>query len=151
MTSTKITITNGEITFGRTGAGNLIAGASDGDYMLKLEEWKAAKTWKQIKFIHGPVVKVYSDYTGYTKEEAKLMLKRKYGENRYVTDKETGEQVLYVRSLADYSKKEMQLFLDRVLEHLEFECNIIVDPETRKQFQIDWETGELEELTLERT
>ena len=135
-----------EITFGKHSIRRMIETAEPGDYMLSLEEWKSAKTNRQNAFFHGPVVKVYSDYTGYTRDEAKYMLKVKFGFNKIIKDKDTGKQIVQVRSIAEYTKDQMMEFLDRVLHHLEYDCNMIIDAETRKQFQLDELTGELTEL-----
>ena len=142
----RIDISNGTISFGRALVRNMVQQADDGSYMIILEPYEEKKTYQQIKFIHGPVVKAYADYTGEPYADAKFNLKKRFGINRLVRDTQSGGSQLEVRSLKDYSKKQMQTFLDRVLHHLEYECNFIIDAETRSKFKIDELTGELNEI-----
>lgn len=146
MTQTKLHIEGGKVTRGKQGLKNLIRNAEDNAYMIKLEEWQTAKTKRQNAFFHGPVVKTYSEYTGYTYEEAKFILKKHFGVNRLVKDKKTGEQDLMIRSIAKYKKEEMSTFLDRVMNHMEYDLGMVIDPAIRKQFLIDEKTGELTEV-----
>lgn len=145
MSQTRIEIQNGKLISGKESLKNILRSADDGLYMIKLEEWQTAKTKRQNAFFHGPVVDAYSEYTGYTKTEAKYMLKKYFGVNRLVKDKNTGKQELMIRSIAKYKKEEMSTFLDRVMNHLEYDCGMVIDSETRKQFMLDEETGELVE------
>lgn len=118
----------------------------DNDYSITIKDWEEEKTWPQIKFFHGPILDAYMEYTGYSWDDSKYTLKKRYGVNKVVKDTQTGKQEVEIRSLADYSKPEMQTFFDRLLNHFEYDCEMIIDSETRKQFMVNQETGEMEEI-----
>ena len=135
-----------KVTVGRQTIINAIKNLPDGDWIQQIEKYSPKKTYAQIKFFHGPVVEVYMDYTGYSYDDAKYTLKKYYGVNKLVKDAKTGKQEPEIRSLADYTKEEMQAFFDRLLNHFEYDCGMVIDSETRKQFKVNLETGEMEEI-----
>lgn len=144
MNRVKIHIEDHQITSGKAALSQVFRTVKDGWYAIELKNWSGYKTWLQIKTIHGPVVKAYSNYTGLTRKKAKRELKLDHGHNEYF--EKDGEKYVEIRSLSDYSKSEMRGFIESVLHHLEFECGIIVDLETRQQLMIDTTTGELTEI-----
>lgn len=147
MRKTKIHINeNKQIDFGKGQINKILTQAEPGYYMLSIEEWKQARTNKQNAFMHVCFDK-YSEYTGLTPEEAKDYLKKKFGINKLYKDPDTGEQVLLVRHTSEYNIEEGKVFIDRMLTHFEYDCGFIIDAETRKQYEVDYETGELQEVT----
>lgn len=147
MKQTKITITEEQkIGFGRGQVNKMITEAEPGDYMLKLEEWKSARTNLQNNFMHLCFDK-YGEEVGLTPDEAKDYLKKRYGINRLYKDPDTGEQLLLVRHTSDYNLEEGAIFIDRMLTHFEHDLGLIIDPKLRKQYKIDELTGELKEAS----
>lgn len=140
----KIHTTSGNIDQGRQELAEAIRSLKDGNHGVELKRWSGMKTHEQIKTIHGPIVEAYSDYTGLTRKEAKRELKLDHGFNEYF--EKNGERYVEIKSLSDYTKDEMRHLIEGILHHLEHDCGIILDFETRKKLHIDTTTGELTEL-----
>lgn len=143
----KIDIEDGQVVFGRTALKNTIRELEDGTYWVDPQEWKRDMSWQQIKFVKGVLRHVYSNYTGYTVVRAERELKREFGivEPCIVN----GEKCIELVSFSDprYNVDRMGEFITDVLNHMEYDCNIIIDPKVRKQYRIDELTGELKEIT----
>lgn len=79
-------------------------------------------------------------------DKAKFLLKKKFGCNHIIRDPETGNQHLFIKQTRNYSIEEGRVFIDRLLRHFEYDLDFIIDPELRKQYKINYTTGELEEI-----
>ena len=86
--------------------------AEKGDLELTVQPWRKEKSLQQLRYVHGIVFALCSESSGYTRQEVKGLLK-----GQFLTDyAETpdGRKVAYVKSLADLTMKEMNLFIDDV-------------------------------------
>lgn len=146
MNRTRFKTENGEIVAGKENLKRAFdkLKQTDGDWCAELKKWTGEKTYLQIKTVKGVLIPEYSTYTGYTIDEAERRLKYDYGET--IMDEIDKQQILILKSFRYYTKKEMRLFITKVLEHLEFDCGFIIDLETRKKLHLDEETGELKEI-----
>ena len=138
-------IVNGTIKEGRENVKRAIKEFDNGEASIKIEEWKDTRSNLQNAFIHL-CFDVYAKEIGYSPLEAKFLLKKEFGLNRLVKNKRTGKQELLVRDTSGYNMEECAVFIDRLLRHFEHDCGIIIDPEIRKQYKIDTDTGELTQL-----
>lgn len=145
MKRVRIKISDSQIIAGKEHLRSAVLFLKDGEYAIDIKKWSGSKTWEQIKAIHGILLPAYSEYTGLTIEEAKRYAKMEFGEKEYF-DKD-GQAYVELKSFAAYSKTEMRSFIDKFLHHLEYDCNMIFDFETRQQLRIDIETGELIEVS----
>ena len=144
MRPINVDIENGHIVLGSVALKDMIRNAEDGRYTIRMEEWKQTRRNQQNAFIHV-CFDVYGKEMGLSPEESKDYLKRKFGINSLYRDPDTGDQLLLVRHTRTYTIEECSVFIDRLLRHFEYDCNIVIDPELRKQYRIDQLTGELTE------
>lgn len=79
----------------------------DGEYFIDIYPREAAKSVQQNRFFHGPLLDALSSHTGFTKHEVKYYLKRKFGPVAEYPDIETGVIYTEPKSLADYTRAEM--------------------------------------------
>ena len=138
-------IVNGEVKEGRENIRRAVKEFANGEACVTIKEWEETRTNLQNAFIHL-CFSVYGKEIGYSDKDAKWLLKKEFGLNRLIKNKRTGKQELLVRDTSEYGKEEMKVFIERLLNHFEHDCGIIVDSETRKQYKIDHDTGELEPL-----
>jgi len=141
----RLTKKDGKFQFGIPSLKKALASLEDGDHALTIEDWKQSRSNLQNAFIHV-CFDVYGNEMGYSPAAAKFLLKKELGVNQLIKNKRTGRQELMIRDTSDYTVEEMKVFIDRMLIHFEHDCGIIVDPKIRKQYRIDYATGELTEI-----
>ena len=141
----KVKIKDGGIVDGKNNIADAIRYLRNGSYAFEIKKWSGEKTWDQIKTVKGVLIRELSEYTGETMKEAERRVKIEYGETE--TFKKDGETYIDIRSFASYTKDEMRGFIEQLLQHLEHDCGIIIDLDTRKKLTIDTDTGELKEDT----
>lgn len=144
MNRIKVKIKDHQIVEGKPDLRDMFRTSKDGTFAIEKKIWSGMKTYKQIKAVKGVVVPAYADYIGETLKKAERNLKEDYGITEYDTNKK-GELCMIYKSFSDYTKDEMRAFIEGTLNHLEHDCNFIIDLETRKKLQIDLDTGELTE------
>lgn len=135
----------GKVQAGASHLRNGFAKFAGKEVSVEITEWKNKRSTDQNALMHK-MFTVYGDEIGYTMEEAKWLLKKMFGINRLMRNKKTGTQELLVRNTSSYNIEEMTEFLRRVLQHMEYDCGIIIDPKERKQWRIDELTGNLQEV-----
>lgn len=136
---------DGKIRVGRKKLFHLLGKLDDGEWLVTIEKWEEKRTNLQNAFIHV-CFDVYAKEMGYTLLEAKWILKKEFGINKLIKNKRTGKQDLLVRDTSDYNIKEAAVFIERLLNHFEYDCGIVIDPEVRKQYKLNEITGEMEEI-----
>lgn len=88
----------------------------DGDYEIVITKRGEGKTARQLRYIHGPVVGAISEHLGYSTKDIKAYLKREFGVKVERIDPMTAEIYEEPKSFADYTKDEMRMFLDEVIQ-----------------------------------
>lgn len=78
------------------------------DVLVTFQAVKDAKSLRQLKLVYG-CLRVISDHTGYTVEEAKMLVKMHQGLCGESTIE--GKQIYFCKSLSDFSKKELSEFI----------------------------------------
>ena len=117
---------------------------AEGTVIFSLEEME--KTWPQIKFFHGVVVKAVARAMGelfdadtlkYVKGVLKDLFLRVYIEN--------GKDKFYIPSLRDLSKREMSAFITSCLNHLIYFLNGRFTPEEHSEYKNykEWEKNNI--------
>ena len=137
----KVKIKDGGIVDGKNDIADAIRYLPNGSYAFEIKKWSGNKTWEQIKTVKGVLIRELSEYTGETFKEAERRAKIEYGETE--TFEKDGETYIDIRSFASYTKDEMRAFIENLLHHLEYDCGVIIDLETRKKLIIDTDTGEI--------
>lgn len=145
MKPIRITKREDKPTIGAKKLMHVLKNLDEGEWAVTVEEWKQTRTNLQNAFMHVCFDK-YGDFVGEDPETAKFLLKKKFGCNHIIRDPETGSQHLFIKRTRNYTIEEGKVFIDRMLKHFEHNLGFIIDPEVRKQYQIDCETGELKEV-----
>lgn len=107
--------------------------------LVTVERYVKLKTNPQLRYFHGPVVKAWSDHTGYSLEETKRELKRAYLERVPVVCKITGEEDVELPSLRDVSEEVMSAFITRCRDEAALRGVYIPSPD-------EWEAGQTDSL-----
>lgn len=119
----------------RIKAANYFSSLLDKDAKIEIKQFRGAKSNNQNKYLYA-CFKVLSDYSGYTPEEIKQILK--YSCDLMKVEK--GKH-LFLRSISELDSKEMTIFIDHVRAFgNEFDCYIFTPEEFYKnQFEIEKE------------
>lgn len=84
---------------------------------VTVERYVPPKTNPQLGYYFAPggVLDCWAEYTGYERDEAHKELKMAFLAPVLAVAKLTGEEKLWLPSLADLNKEQMSAYLDRVL------------------------------------
>jgi hypothetical protein len=91
----------------------------DGDYELVIRPKSQIRSEQLNRYLHGVVIETISDHTGYTKEEAKDLMKQDFGVRN-------GDGSL--KSTAKYTNTEMIDFISKMIHFWAENDVIIPDP-----------------------
>lgn len=81
--------------------------------MLKVSDYKPPKTTQQIRYAHS-ILRSIAKAKGGTTEEVKQDAKREYGIITVSTSFITGQRTARLKSLADYTKEEIESFITQL-------------------------------------
>lgn len=98
---------------------NYIATLKDGDVELIIRPKSNLRSTELNNYFHGVVLHTISEYTGYTKDEVKQLMKEKF--------QQPDENGRY-RSTSKYSTEEMIQFIEKIQIYWAGEGLIIPDP-----------------------
>lgn len=82
---------------------------------VAVSRYVKSKTNPQLAMYFGPVLDAWSDYTGYTKDEADDELRKAYLAPQLSVSKLTGEESMERPRIRDLNVEQMTTYLDRVL------------------------------------
>ena len=85
---------------------------------VEVKPFKPKKTYKQVKYAHG-IIKFIAIEQGISLKAAKVVMKSNYGLAELYTCFNTGQRIVDLISLADYSMEEIEVFITQ----LEYYCD----------------------------
>ena len=108
-----------------------------GDYILEIIKTKKGRSLPQNSYFHAVIVVLISERTGYTKDEAKYLLKSFFLSYEKANAK-TGEIETFIRDTSDLSTIEFEKFCEdcRLWAWHELDIHIPVPNEVTDEFLI---------------
>ena len=94
------------------------------DVAITVAKWSSMRSLQQNKYLHGVVFKSLSDYTGYTIQESKDIIKHHIGFVREY--KINGEKHITLKETSKLTKKEFTDFVKKAKEYLYLYHNITI-------------------------
>jgi hypothetical protein len=110
------TIKSGKLEYNRFAFEAFAKRGGDGEYDMELHPRGTAKTSRQLAYVFGVVVPVISEHLGYTREDVRYYLKKRFGAFVERVDIDTGEIVSEPKSMARYTKGEASVFIDESIQ-----------------------------------
>ena len=109
--------------------GQLLAEDYDRPKLLKLSDYKPPKTTQQVRYAHS-IIGYIAKHNAISAEKAKTDSKVAFGIINVETSCITGARSARLKSLADYTKEEIEVFITQ-LEHFCEENNIYYERSTK--------------------
>lgn len=109
------TIKSGKLEYNRYAFDAYAKKHGDGEYEMELTPKGEGKTRRQLRYIYGVIIPAISEHLGYSKDDIKQYIKRRFGVVFEYVDIDTGEVKTEPKSFADYRKGEMTALLDETI------------------------------------